>query len=140
MKETDLRILYRQPWVMFASDGGVDVWPGKREKPGMPRDTGTYPRILRRYVRELEWLVMADAIRKMTALPASRLKLSDRGSIRPGAAADLVLFNPATVKDRSTWLEPSTLSEGIEKVLVNGQLVWDGGKPTGARPGRVLHH
>ncbi len=138
MKESDLRVLYQQPWVMFASDGSIGLWAGAPERIHIPRDTGTYPRLLSRYVRELEWLGMAEAIRRMTALPAQRLKLKDRGMIRDGAAADLVLFNPATVKDRSTWLDPSRLSEGIQKVFVNGRLVWDVGKPTGARPGRML--
>ncbi len=133
MKEGDVRMLFRQPWVMFASDGGF-----VEDFMRMPRCTGTYPRLLGRYVRERGWLGMPEALRKMTGLPASRLRLKDRGVIRKGAAADLVLLNPATVKDRSTWLDPKPLSEGIEKVFVNGQLVWDGGKPTGARPGRVL--
>lgn len=133
MKEADVRLLYRQPWVMFASDGGF-----VEDFMRMPRCTGTYPRLLGRYVREQGWLEVPEALRKMTGLPASRLRLSDRGVIRKGAAADLVLFNPAVVKDRSTWIDPKPLSDGIEKVFVNGQLVWDGGKPAGARPGRLL--
>ncbi len=138
MKESDVRIFYGRPWVMFASDGGIGLWAGHPERMVIPRDTGTYPRILGRYVREQGWLGMTEAIRKMTSLPAARLKLKDRGMVREGAIADLVLFHPDRVKDRSTWTEPSLLPEGIEKVIVNGQIAWDGGRPTGARPGRVI--
>jgi len=75
---------------------------------------------------------------KMTAMPARRLKLADRGRIRPGAKADLVLFDPERIEDRSTFTDPGTLAQGVRLVLVNGQAVWDGEKPTGSRPGRVL--
>jgi N-acyl-D-amino-acid deacylase len=89
-------------------------------------------------VREKQWLSLPEAIRKMTALPAQRLGWKDRGVIREGAFADLVLFNPDTVKDRSTFKEPQLLPTGIEQVYVNGVAVWQGDKATGARPGRVL--
>jgi N-acyl-D-amino-acid deacylase len=130
LKDADIRAFYRQPWVMVASDGGI----GMRH----PRGAGTFPKVLGRYVREEHWLSLLEAVRKMTSLPARRLHWSDRGVIRTGMKADLVLFNPATVTDRSTFADPAMLSEGIEKVLVNGELVWDAGKATGARPGRVL--
>jgi N-acyl-D-amino-acid deacylase len=94
--------------------------------------------VLGLYVREKKWLTLTEAIRKMTSLPARRLGWTDRGVVRPGAFADLVLFNPLTVTDRATFMHPQTLSEGIERVFVNGVQVWGGGKPTGARPGRVL--
>ena len=90
------------------------------------------------YVRERKWLTLEEAIRKMTSLPAMRMKLRDRGEIKQGAFADLVLFNPDTVKDNSTFAEPQKLATGIEKVFVNGQIVWDAGKTTGAKPGQVL--
>jgi len=90
------------------------------------------------YVREKHWLTLPEAIRKMTSLPAQRLGWQDRGQIREGAIADLVLFNPATVIDHSTFAKPFELPTGIEKVFVNGTLVWDETKPTGAKPGRVL--
>jgi len=83
-------------------------------------------------------LTLEDAIRKMTSLPAQRLGWKDRGILRKGSVADLVLFDPATVIDRSTFADPTALSTGIEKVFVNGVLVWDSGKPTGARPGIVI--
>ena len=130
MIESDIKAFYQQPWVMVASDGGI----GARH----PRGAGTFPRVLGLYVREKHWLTLPEAIRKMTSLPAERLGWKDRGVIREGAFADLVLLDPETVIDRSTFLKPFELPAGIEKVLVNGVLVWDAGKPTGARPGRVL--
>lgn len=130
MIESDIKAFYQQPWVMVASDGGIDTHH--------PRGAGTFPRVLGLFVREKHWLTLPEAIRKMTSLPAHRLGWNDRGLIREGAFADLVLFNPDTVIDRSTFANPSALATGIEKVFVNGTLVWDAGKPTGARPGRVL--
>ncbi|MBI3669023.1 MAG: D-aminoacylase [Acidobacteria bacterium] len=130
MKDEDIRAFYQQPWVMVASDGGI----GLRH----PRAAGTFPKVLGRYVREQNWLSLPEAIRKMTSLPVQRLRWSDRGVLRAGMRADLVLFNPATVLDHSTFSHPGTLPEGIEKVLTNGVLVWDAGRATGARPGRVL--
>jgi len=130
MIESDIQAFYRQPWVMVASDGGIGI--------GHPRGAGTFPRVLGRLVREKHWLSLPDAIRKMTSLPAHRLNWPDRGILKEGAVADLVLFDPATVLDRSTFDKPQELPVGIEKVFVNGQLVWDSGKPTGARPGLVI--
>lgn len=130
MIEPDIKAFYQQPWVMVASDGGI----GSKH----PRGAGTFPRVLGLYVREKHWLTLPEAIRKMTSLPAQRLGWKDRGVIRRGAMADLVLFDPDTVIDRSTYANPFELPTGIEKVFVNGELVWDAGKPTGARPGRVL--
>jgi N-acyl-D-amino-acid deacylase len=130
MIESDIKAFYQQPWVMVASDGGI----GSRH----PRGAGTFPRVLGIYVREKHWLTLTEAVRKMTSLPAKRLRWNDRGIIREGAFADLVLFNPDTVIDRSTFASPFTLPTGIEKVFVNGTVVWSADKPTGARPGRVL--
>jgi N-acyl-D-amino-acid deacylase len=130
MVEPDIMAFYQQPWVMVASDGGIGL--------GHPRSTGTFPRVLGLYVREKRWLTLPEAVRKMTSLPAQRLGWKDRGVLREGAFADLVLFNPVTVIDRSTFARPFELPTGIEKVFVNGALVWDAGKATGARPGRVL--
>jgi N-acyl-D-amino-acid deacylase len=130
MTEPDIKAFYQQPWVMVASDGGI----GSQH----PRGAGTFPRVLGRYVRERGWLTLPEAIRKMTSLPAQRLGWKDRGVIREGALADLVLFDPDTVIDRSTFAEPSLLPIGIEKVFVNGVAVWSDGKATGERPGRVL--
>jgi N-acyl-D-amino-acid deacylase len=130
MTEADLETFYRQPWVMVASDGGI----GARH----PRGAGTFPRVLGRFVRERHWLTLVEAVRKMTSLPAHRLGLRDRGVIRPGARADLVLFDPSTVIDRSTYDDPGRLSAGIELVYVNGAPVWKDGAATGRKPGRVL--
>jgi N-acyl-D-amino-acid deacylase len=115
---------------MVGSDGGIGA--------AHPRGTGTFPKVLGRYVREKHWLTLPEAVRKMTSLPAKRLKLTDRGVIRAGMKADLVLFDPKTVADRSTFEKPEELSDGIRMVYVNGQIVWEGGKAPGARPGRVL--
>ena len=130
MVESDIKAFYQQPWVMVASDGGIGA--------AHPRGAGTFPRVLGRFVREKHWLTLTEAIRKMTALPAQRLGWKDLGILREGAYADLVLFDPATVIDRATFRKPQELPLGIEKVFVNGVLVWNDAKPTGATPGRVL--
>jgi N-acyl-D-amino-acid deacylase len=130
MKEEDMRVFYSQPWVMVGSDGGIGV--------RHPRGAGTYPRILGHYVRELHWLTLEDAIRKMTSLPAARLRLTDRGLVKPGMKADLVLFDAARVIDRSTFQQPEQIADGIEHVFVNGVEVWRGHAVTGAKPGRPL--
>jgi N-acyl-D-amino-acid deacylase len=130
MIESDIKTFYQQPWVMVASDGGIGM--------KHPRGAGTFPKVLGRFVRERHWLTLPEAIRKMTSLPSQRLGWKDRGVLREGAFADLVLFNPKAVLDRSTFEKPFELPVGIEKVFVNGSLVWDSAKPTGSRPGRVL--
>jgi N-acyl-D-amino-acid deacylase len=130
MKEDDIRVFYSQPWVMVGSDGGI----GLRH----PRGAGTYPRILGRFVRELHWLTLEEAIRKMTSLPAARLRLADRGQIKAGMKADLVLFDAARVIDRSTFQDPQQIAEGIERVFVNGVEVWRDRAVTGAKPGRPI--
>jgi N-acyl-D-amino-acid deacylase len=130
MVEEDIRRFYTQPWVMVGSDGGI----GLRH----PRSAGTFPRVLGRFVREQHWFPLQEAVRKMTGAPAARLKLADRGRIAPGQAADLVLFDPATIADRSTFQDPFVLATGVKGVWVSGVRVWDGSKPTGAVPGRML--
>ncbi|MCM3901761.1 MAG: D-aminoacylase [Pyrinomonadaceae bacterium] len=130
MKDSDIRVFYQQPWVMVSSDGGI----GSRH----PRGAGTYPRVLGRFVRELHWLTLPEAIRKMTSLPAARLRLLDRGLIRKGFKADLVLFDPLSVIDRATFRQPQLISEGVKSVFVNGVEVWSVGGTTGNRPGLAL--
>lgn len=130
MTDADMKEFFIQPWVMVASDGGI----GMRH----PRASGTFPRVLGRYVRSEHWVQLPEAVRKMTSLPASRLGLKDRGIIRPGMKADLVLFDPLKVIDQSTFQEPGKLSTGITQVFVNGQVVWDGTRVTAARPGVTL--
>lgn len=130
MKESDIRLFYRQPWVMVASDGGI----GMRH----PRATGAFPRVLGEYVRTRRWLRLEEAIRKMTSAPAARLGLKDRGLIAEGMKADVVLFDPQRVSDRATFREPHLLSVGIEYVFVNGVRVWEKGRATGHLPGVVI--
>lgn len=130
MIEADLKTFYQQPWVMVASDGGIAN--------NHPRGAGTFPRVLGRYVREQSWMTLPEAIRKMTTMPAARMKLADRGQIKTGMKADLVLFDPATILDRSTFEQPRALAVGVRRVWVNGGLVWNGTAAGGERPGRVL--
>ncbi|MFN8061294.1 MAG: D-aminoacylase [Vicinamibacterales bacterium] len=130
MVDDDIELFYKQSWVMVGSDGGI----GMRH----PRAAGTFPRVLGRFVRDRKWLTLENAVRKMTSLPAERLKMTDRGLVRAGMKADLVLFNPDTIVDRSTFAEPDLVATGVEKVWVNGVPVWSNGQATGARPGRPL--
>jgi N-acyl-D-amino-acid deacylase len=132
MTEGDIELFYKQPWVMVASDGGIDSQH--------PRGAGTFPRVLGRFVREKHWLTLPDAVRKMTSLPAQRLGLPDRGSLRKGTFADLVLFDPETIVDRATFDKPLELPIGVKAVFVNGAQVWGEDRPTGSKPGRVLTH
>ena len=130
MSETDVKAFYTRPWVMVSSDGGI----GSRH----PRGTGTFTRVLGRFVREDKWLTLEDAVRKMTSMPAKRLGLKDRGLVKKGMKADLVLFDSATVIDNATFAEPQKISTGVKSVFVNGVKVWDGEKVTGSTPGVVL--
>ena len=130
MKDADIRTFYTQPWVMVSSDGGI----GSRH----PRGAGTYPRVLGRYVRELHWLSLPEAIRKMTSLPATRFKLNNRGLIRPGFKADVVLFDAGEIIDRATFKDPELIAAGVKRVFVNGKEVWVDGGATGNRPGQAL--
>ncbi len=130
MIDSDIEAFYRQPWVMVSSDGGI----GGRH----PRGSGTFPRVLGRFVRERNWLTLEEAVRKMTSFPARRLGLRDRGLLRTGFKADLVLFDPKTVLDRSTMTQPMVDPIGVSYVLVNGKPVLEAGTMTGERPGTVL--
>jgi N-acyl-D-amino-acid deacylase len=130
MIEEDILELLKWPHTNVCTDGGiVDLHPRAR---------GAYPRILGRYVRELKALSLEDAVHKMTGLAAQHMGFTDRGLLEPGMAADLVLFDPATVIDHATPEDPEALSTGITTVWVNGVEVWNGAEPTGARPGRVI--
>ncbi|MEA2064027.1 MAG: amidohydrolase family protein, partial [Gemmatimonadota bacterium] len=135
LNEDDVARIMSHPAVMHASDGTVMAFGNGVPH---PRSYGTFPRILGHYVRELSLIGLEDAIRKMTSLPAQRAGLLDRGTIRPGAAADLTLFDPELVIDKATFVKPHQYPVGIERVLVNGRTVFDGNKMTGERPGRVL--
>jgi N-acyl-D-amino-acid deacylase len=139
MSEPDVVSALQQPWVSFDNDSsGVSPEGILGQEHSHPRAYGTFPRILRKYVREEHKLTLEDAIRKFSSLPAQRLRLEGRGLLRTGMWADVVIFNPATVRDLATFDNPNRLSQGMDYVLVNGVPVIDGGKMTGAHPGRVL--
>ncbi len=137
--EANLRQALSLPFTHIGSDGSA-LARGMRTPMGKPhpRSFGTHPRVFARYVREEGLLSLEEAVRKMTSAPANRLGLTDRGLLRPGMRADLVLFDPATVRDAATFEEPERYPEGIEWVFVNGIAVVADGEPTGALPGRVL--
>jgi dihydroorotase/N-acyl-D-amino-acid deacylase len=139
MSEPDVALAVQQPWVSIDNDSSGTSPEGilGQEHPH-PRAYGTFPRILRKYVREEKKLTLEDAIRKMSALPAQRMRLADRGVLKAGMWADMVIFDPATVHDVATFEDPNQLSQGMEYVLVNGVPVIDLGKMTGALPGKVL--
>jgi len=139
MSQPDVTLALQQPWVAIDNDSSGTSPEGilGQEHPH-PRAYGTFPRILRKYVREEKALTLEDAIRKFSALPAQRLRLTDRGVLKAGMWADVVVFDPATVRDLATFDNPNQLSEGMEYVLVNGSPVIEQGKMTGALPGKVL--
>lgn len=137
--EADVALAMKQPWVAVGSDGSSLAIDGPlRSGVPHPRSFGTFPRVLGHYVRELKVIPLEEAVRKMTSLPASILNLSDRGTIATSKWADLVIFDPATVADKATFEDPFQYPVGIDTVLVNGKVVLDEGKDTGARPGKVL--
>jgi N-acyl-D-amino-acid deacylase len=139
MSQPDVTLALQQPWVAIDNDSSGTSPEGilGQEHPH-PRAYGTFPRILRKYVREDRSLTLEDAIRKFSALPAQRLRLTDRGVLKAGMWADAVIFDPATVRDLATFDNPNQLSEGMDYVLVNGTPVIEQGKMTGALPGKVL--
>ena len=139
MSQPDVTLALQQPWVSVDNDSeGTSPEGLLGQAHPHPRAYGTFPRILSKYVREDKALSLEDAIRKFTALPAQRMRLTDRGVLKTGMWADVVVFDPATVRDRATFDNPNQLSEGMEYVLVNGVPVIDQGKMTGALPGKVL--
>lgn len=136
MSEDDVVRIMTHPATMIASDGEVPTFG--RANPH-PRSYGTFARVLGVYVREKKALALEEAIRKMTAFPAARLRLTDRGILRPGMKADIAIFDPARVRDTATFEKPHAYAEGFSHVLVNGQVVFENGEMTAARPGRVLY-
>src|SRR6266705_2819449 len=139
MSEPDVVLALQQPWVAIDNDSSGASPEGilGQEHPH-PRAYGTFPRILRKYVREEKKLALEDAIRKFSALPAQRMRLTDRGVLKEGMWADVVIFDPTTVRDLADFENPNRLSQGMEYVLVNGVPVIEEGKMTGALPGKVL--
>jgi len=139
MDEPDVKLALQQPWVSVDNDSSGTSPEGVLggEHPH-PRAYGTFPRILRKYVREEHALTLPDAIRKFSALPAQRLRLTDRGVLKQGMAADVVVFDPEKITDKATFENPNQFSVGMDYVLVNGVPVMAEGKMTGALPGKVL--
>jgi N-acyl-D-amino-acid deacylase len=137
--EDDMRYALKQPFVSIGSDGSAIATEGllAAQHPH-PRYYGTFPRVLGRYVREDKVITLEEAIRKMTSANASKLRIFDRGLLRTGLPADITVFDPATVIDHSTYDKPHQYSSGIDFVIVNGAIVLDGGKHTGARPGTII--
>jgi len=135
MSEADIEAIMRAPYTMASSDGAlVPVGAGHPH----PRDYGAFARRLAVYVRERKVVSLEFAIRSMTSLPAAVFGIRDRGVVRPGAFADVAIFDPATIADEATYTDPQRLATGVPTVIVNGVIVRDGGKFTGALPGRVL--
>ncbi|ACZ40882.1 N-acyl-D-amino-acid deacylase family protein [Sphaerobacter thermophilus] len=139
MSEDNLRLQLKQPWIKISTDaGGLDPAWATVQGPTHPRAYGTYPRVLGKYVREEKVIPLEDAIRKMTSSVADRLGLRDRGLLRAGMFADVVVFDPETIGDRATFEEPHQLSVGVRDVWVNGTRVLQDGEHTGAMPGRFV--
>jgi N-acyl-D-amino-acid deacylase len=139
MSQPDVTLALQQPWISIDTDSpGISPEGILGQGHPHPRAYGTFPRILRKYVREEHKLTLPDAIRKFSALPAQRMRFADRGVLKKGMWADVVIFNPATIRDLATYENPNQLSQGMDYVLVNGTPVIDRGKMTGALPGKVL--
>lgn len=141
MSEQDIVTALRFPWTSIGSDAGASLKPGTVDGLGLahPRSYGNFPRLIARYVREKQVLSLEGAIRKMTSWPATRMRLASRGTIKEGNWADVVIFDYDKIQDRSTYEQPLLGPVGIEQVLVNGQIVVEHGKHTGAKPGMVLY-
>ncbi len=141
MSEDDVQLGLKQPWISLGIDDPGQALDGPFEgQRGHPRGFGAAARMLGHYARDLHLFTVEEAVRKMTSQPAQRLGLYDRGLLRPGMAADVTVFDPATVRDLATYEEPLRYSEGIEYVVINGKVVLDAGKMTKERPGRFLKH
>jgi N-acyl-D-aspartate/D-glutamate deacylase len=137
--EEDMRFALRQPFVSIGSDGAAVAVEGPLAAGHPhPRYYGTFPRVLGRYVREEKLLSLEEAVRKMTSANAAKIGIYDRGLLRPGLAADVTIFDPARIIDRATFEQPHQYAEGVEYVIVNGAIVLERGRHTGARPGMIL--
>tara|TARA_R110002096_G_scaffold415163_1_gene616738 strand:- start:131193 stop:131690 length:498 start_codon:yes stop_codon:yes gene_type:complete len=128
--EDDIQTLMKWPYTAITTDGGIND--------SHPRGQGTFSRVLASYVRDKNIMSLSEAIRKMTSLPANNLGITNRGIIKQGYAADLVLFDPASIQDHATFENSLQYSTGIDAVWVNGKLVWDKGEVTNARPGQII--
>jgi N-acyl-D-amino-acid deacylase len=140
MSEADIATALRWPWMSIGSDAGANEGPGTIDAIGLPhpRAYANFPRVIAEYVKRRHVLTLEEAVRKMTSWPAARMRLYDRGAIRAGLLADVTIFNEERLDDVATYENPTAYPAGIDYVLVNGQLVIDAGRHTGAKPGRVL--
>jgi N-acyl-D-amino-acid deacylase len=141
MSEQDIETALRWPWMSIGSDAGANEKEGEIDAIGLPhpRAYGNFPRVIAEYVKKRGVLTLEDAIRKMTSWPAARMHLVDRGAIREGLKADVTIFNYERIQDTATYDNPVQYPTGIDYVLVNGQVVVDQGRHTGAKPGEVLY-
>lgn len=141
MSERDIETALRFPWTSIGSDAGTAPVSGSGDTGGLrhPRTFGNFPRVIARYVKEKRVLTLEEAVRKMTSWPATRMRLVDRGLIREGMYADVNIFDLDKLQDLASYENPNVYPAGIEYVLVNGQVVIEQGRHTGARPGRVLY-
>ncbi|HEY2019243.1 MAG TPA: D-aminoacylase [Bryobacteraceae bacterium] len=138
--EDDMRYALRQPWVSIGSDGTAVTEEGPLAAGNPhPRYFGTFPRVLGRYVREEKVITLEEAVRKMTSANAAKIRQYDRGLLRPGMAADVTVFNAATIIDNATYEKPHQYATGVEYVMVNGKVVLERGKHLGTRPGAILY-
>jgi N-acyl-D-aspartate/D-glutamate deacylase len=138
--EDDMQYALRQPFVSVGSDGtAVRIGGPTAQGHPHPRYYGTFARVLGRYVRELKLLALEEAVRKMTSANTAKVRIYDRGLLRPGQWADVTVFDPERVTDHATFEQPHQYATGVEYVVVNGQVVLDKGRPTGARPGAILY-
>ncbi len=141
MTESDIETAIKFPWISFGSDAAASpqlVDPNTAGS-GHPRGYGNFPRVIAKYVREKKILTLPDAIRKMTSWPATRLRIPARGLIKEGMWADVVIFDYDKIQDNATYEFPFRTPSGIDYVLVNGQVVIEKGKHTGAKPGKVIY-
>jgi N-acyl-D-aspartate/D-glutamate deacylase len=141
MSEKDIVTALKFPWTSIGSDAGAALKAGEVDAIGLPhpRAYGNFPRLIARYVREQRVLSLEEALRKMTSWPATRMRLASRGMIKEGNWADVVIFDYDKIQDTATYERPLLSPVGIDHVLVNGQVVIENGKHTGARPGKVIY-
>src|SRR5688500_5634055 len=139
MREDDVRLALSHPMVSIGTDSGARAEDGPlSESKSHPRAWGSFPRVLGKYVREEKLMTLEEAVRRFTSRPAARVGIADRGLLRPGFTADITIFNPDTIRDRSTFEDPTHYSQGVEHVFVNGAAVVSDGKITDARPGQAV--
>ncbi len=141
MTESDIETAIKYPWISFGSDASASATLADPNTAGMghPRGYGNFPRVIAKYVRDKKVLTLSEAIRKMTSWPATRMRLASRGLIKEGCWADVVIFDYDKIQDNATYDYPFRTPTGIDYVLVNGQVVIEKGKHTGAKPGKVMY-